>query len=155
MARSKKNLVNKGYSPPLKVEEYRAQVSGWVEQIKHSNTTRVEMFKSVIATGQTAINSAILINGGASVATLALIGNVVNEQTTIAGKLACALTMFAYGVLSPVVAAGTTYFAQFLYSYQKTMSGRIFHGISICLVIASYVLFCLGIFSARKAFPFN
>ncbi|MGR3219179.1 MAG: hypothetical protein ACUZ8H_05085 [Candidatus Anammoxibacter sp.] len=39
----------------------------------------VEMFKSVISYGATALKSAILINGGAAVALLAFIGNIWNK----------------------------------------------------------------------------
>ena len=75
-----------------------------------------ENFKSVILTGQSALKSAILINGGAAVALLAFIGHVWKPDylRTASINLVGSLQWFVFGVLSAAIAAGGTYAAQFI-----------------------------------------
>ena len=58
------------------IEHYKAQLAAWVEKQKEVSAINVEGFKSVILAGQSALRSALLVNGGAAVALLAFIGKL-------------------------------------------------------------------------------
>jgi hypothetical protein len=114
----------------------------------------LEMFKSVIMAGQTALKTSFLINGGAAVALLAFIGNIWNKtQTIIVIKtLANSLVIFSAGVLFVAIATGTTYLTQNFYAYKWNKTGAIVNIVSILCVIMSYLTFILGIIYMYKAF---
>ena len=109
----------------------------------------IELFKAVILSGQAALKSAILINGGAAVALLAFIGSVFKSSpnSVVITKLSCAMVYFVIGVLSGAVASGTAYISQFFYAYGKKCRcwGHIINGFTWFLVIVSYISFLLGI----------
>ncbi len=54
----------------VEIERYRANLQNWVESNKHQHEQRLELFRSVITSVQSAIKSSFLLNGGASVALL-------------------------------------------------------------------------------------
>lgn len=113
-----------------------------------------EMFKSVIIAGQAALKSAILINGGATVALLAFIGNIfeVSQNSEVVTKLSYAMFCFAIGVLSGAIASSVVYMAQFVGAYKKLCLGHILNGFSWVLVILSYILFFIGVILTVKVF---
>ncbi len=133
--------------------QYRANHESTIEHYKAINASNLEHFKTVISSGQTALKSAILINGGGSVALLTFIGKIISNGPIMnhASELPLSLICFVLGVLSAAVASGTTYLAQS--SFQtKEIVGRIFNGTSIALVLFSYFLFFTGAFVAFSAF---
>ncbi len=113
-----------------------------------------DMFHSVIATGQTALKSALLINGGAAVALLAFIGNVWVKGTSQAAvnSLTSSIASFSFGVLLAAIASGTTYLTQYGHHHKWGKLAVAFHVITVALVLASYVLFALGTYNAYSAF---
>lgn len=62
------------------IEHYKAQLAAWVEKQKEASAINVEGFKSVILAGQSALRSALLVNGGAAVALLAFIGKLSTDS---------------------------------------------------------------------------
>ena len=109
--------------------------------------------KSVIDIGQAALKSAILINGGASVALLAFMGHIWNSSLcqNMLPVLPASLLRFLIGVLAAAVASGTTYLS--MYSYGLFLmnnkkiwknAGDIINILTILLVVFSYLLFILG-----------
>jgi hypothetical protein len=75
----------------------------------------LETFKVVIASGQNALRAAMLVNGGAAVALLALLGNIVTKTESdrvLKGPLPVALLFFGLGVFMSAVASALVYFAQ-------------------------------------------
>jgi hypothetical protein len=125
-----------------------------LEWYKAQSQADVEMFKSVIQAGQTALRTSFLVNGGAAVALLAFIGNVwAQTQTLVVAKaLTLSLSLFSAGVLIGAVATGTTYISQAFFARAWEKTGYGFQFLTIALVIAAYSVFGGGIWFARKAF---
>jgi len=129
------------------MEAYRADLSAWVSARQQRHEYNLEMLRSVITVGQSALKSALLINGGAAAALLAFIGSVWSSSNAAAAlpSISCAMIYYVYGVLSAAVAAGATYFSQAGYGGEfgkLSMSiGRIGHVLAILGVLISYILF--------------
>jgi hypothetical protein len=70
---------------------------------------RTEIFRSLMTAAHTAVRTALIINGGAAVATLAFVGSLVQHGASVFW-LGPALGCFAGGVLCAGLAAGFTYF---------------------------------------------
>lgn len=90
-------------------------------QVRIANVDRLEegqrlMLKSAIEIGQNALKYVMLINGGAGVAMLAFVGNILSKGFTINCFLTWSLTSFAAGVLTAAVSSGAAYFSQCYYS---------------------------------------
>jgi hypothetical protein len=124
---------------------YRATVDG-----------ETEMFRSVIETAKATLNTSILVNGGASVALLALLGNLVGRPQPISPALQqgliVSLAFFAAGVLSGAIATSSTYLSQFCYHNEYRRTGIAFHSLTVVLVLSTYVTFALGLSNAYYAF---
>ena len=133
--------------------QYRANHESTIEHYKAINASNLEHFKTVISSGQTALKSAILINGGGSVALLTFIGKIISNGPIMnhASELPLSLFCFVLGVLSAAVASGATYLAQSSFQTKKNV-GHIFNGTAIALVLFSYFLFFKGAFVAFSAF---
>lgn len=108
----------------------------------------LENFRSVILSGQAALKSMFLINGGAAVAILALVGHLSTSEISAAkvDKFAGPLCLFAVGLVFTTTAAGFTYLAQRAYS--KRGKGRR-HGdrlnnMIVLLSIGSLLAFIVG-----------
>ena len=78
----------------------------------------VEGLKASIQSGQAALKSVILINGVASVAILAFIGNLATSEKSKAliPILSCSLAYFVFGTLVAAMASGGAYLSQAAYS---------------------------------------
>ena len=113
-------------------EQSVPQVSQWralknasqIAVADRKSAVDLEMFKSVLEAGRAAVASALLVNGGASVAILAFLANVAikSEAVVRAPAMAGALMWFASGVLAAAVASGITYVTQLLYSRTDSAS---------------------------------
>ena len=81
-------------------------------QVRTQEHTEFNRF--AIETGQSALRSAMLINGGAAVAVLAFVGTAWGSgmPPEIFTQIAKALGSFAFGVLSAAFGAGTAYLVQ-------------------------------------------
>ncbi|SRR6266852_2927538 len=82
----------------------------------------LESFKTAIDSGKNALQTAILINGGAAVALLAFLGNILTKDTpsraSLKFPLSAALLCFGLGVLASALAAAFVYFAQSAHARQ-------------------------------------
>jgi len=132
------------------MEKYRADHKEWLSSVQQQHENSLEMLRSTITVGQSALKSALLINGGASVALLAFIGTVwsSNGAEPVVGCLAEAMLHYVAGVLSAAVAAGATYFSQAGYAggfgAASKATGRVGHVLAILGVLAAYILFGRG-----------
>ena len=127
--------------------QYNAEVIG-----------NLEMFKSVISTGQNALKSVILINGGAAVALLAFIGSIWDKSTNdIVIKILLLISMagFVFGTFLGGVSASFTYLTQHLYSKQKHRKAVVLGMICDILVFISYAVFVIASIFAFCAFWFQ
>jgi hypothetical protein len=125
--------------------------------LAHYNAQQVfanELFKSVITSGQAALKSAILVNGGGAVALLAFIGNIWSKNTGAAAvqALTCSIALFSFGVLGAAVATSFTYLTQLSYGHNWKKTAVTFHVASVLAVIVAYVLFGCGAYEAYIAF---
>jgi hypothetical protein len=128
----------------------------WKVSAPLQNANSVEMFKSVIEAGQTALKSATLINGAAAIALLAFLGNLLTK--TVPGGVAFpipainyAMFVFVCGVGFAGIATGIRYLAQFAYSSNWYRLGHTLNLISNVLAAASFCAFFWGGYKAYMA----
>ena len=148
-------------------EQYRDQkFQGKIAEYESTWETNLEGFRASIQAGQAALKSAILINGGASVAILAFIGNLATSENSKAliPILSCSLAYFVFGTLVAAMASGGAYLSQAAYSKvnqeEETAEaterwekrGKVFQYTTIIFVIVSYILFGLGALLTYKTF---
>jgi hypothetical protein len=132
------------------IEKYKADLSVWIAGRQHSRAYSLEMLRSIIAVGQTALTISLLINGGAAVALLAFVGGVCSRGANdiLLRSLAFALLLYVTGVLAAAVATGATYFSQAGYAGEfgkgSRVVGRVGHALAILGVISAYILFGFG-----------
>lgn len=147
--------------PEAKLEHYKAQLNAWVSSYQQVHEWNLEMLRAVITTGQSALKSALLINGAAAVALLAFIGNIWSSSKnpqTIAG-IPSAMIYYVIGVLVTAVAAGFTYLSQAGYGKEFGKASRIIgvsgHIGAVSCVVASYILFGYASLVAYRVFVSN
>ncbi len=129
------------------LENYKSQLAKNVEHYRGVNAFNIEMLRATISTGQSALKSAMLVNGGAAVAVLAFLGNAWAKDIPkhVLTEAAYGLSLFVWGVLAAASAAGATYLSQAGYGGEfgkgsKTIGG-VGRGLAILLVVSSYILF--------------
>ena len=129
-------------------EQRKMEHAGTLAQYDAENAQDRELFKAVITAGQSALKSAILINGGAAVALLAVIGGTLNtmHEKALMAWLLVSVILLVLGVLVAAIAAGLTYLAQRVYHLKddNNRSGDAINNAVITLVVISYVLFAIG-----------
>jgi hypothetical protein len=129
------------------MEAYRAELSAWVSSRQQDHEHNLEMLRATITTGQSALKSALLINGGAAAALLAFIGSAWSSNTIAEAlpDISAALLLYVFGVLAAAVAAGATYLSQAGYGNEFGKASRcvgyIGHVLAVVGVLASYILF--------------
>lgn len=140
---------------PVEIERFRAHLQNWVETNKRQHEQQLEMFRSVITSGQGAIKSSFLLNGGAAVALLAFIGHLAQFNITKVVIFAPSLLPFSLGVLAIAITSGFTYLSQWLYASphpRARKAGFICNILCILLGLGSYGLFTWGLFSTYRLF---
>ena len=122
-------------------------------RLQHESS--LEMFRSVIESGKTALKTCILVNGGAAIALLAFIGNIFSKSqvnNSVPQGLANALLDFSGGVWLGALSSGLTYLSQGGYHRNCPKMARVFNSIGISFVAIAYILFGVGVFAAYHAF---
>ena len=118
------------------------------------------MFKSVVEAGINALKSSMIINGGAAIALLAFIGNILKEpKASSVISVSCigyALLIFVLGTGFGGTATGSRYLSQFFYSkaLEKMLTGKeksfslyighIINFLTVTLGILSFAAFFYG-----------
>ena len=130
----------------------------YAARLNNENNSKLEMFKTVITYGKMTLNSAMLINGGAAVAILALMGNIwgkVSDPLSFHHLIKSA-SMFAFGVLTAAIAVGFSYLTQLLYTisisdlrYDK--ASKFVHGVTMIIAVIAFVFFGFGVYHANEA----
>jgi hypothetical protein len=152
------SVIEKGQATGSKPIEfdlafYNAKATANLAEYKANRANDLEMLRSVILTGQNALKSSMLINGGAAVALLAFISHIWDKTLamgTIEG-LTEALLFFVGGVLLSSVASGTTYLTQAFYEEEWWKTGSRINYITVLLIISAYVIFGFGGYEAYFA----
>ncbi len=129
-----------------------------------------DLFKSVLSFADSALKSAAILNGGAALAMMALIGGVVTSKVSVK-PIVDAMTAFGGGLLLATLATGASYVTQYLYqvshhkfeltwehpyvveteaSKRESRNGIVWHVLALVLVISSYGAFVVGGFSVRS-----
>ena len=117
----------------------------------------VEMIRATLGFSHLAIKSAILVNGGAAVASLAFAGSLLQSGQSLDGVPGI-LTCFWIGVLAGAIAAGAAHVSQRCYARASESrsrrdndlerkwkrKGHVFLWPTIGLVISCYVMFLVG-----------
>lgn len=136
----------------IEIEQYKAQLSAWVEGQKSGHSLDLEMFKSVIAAGQGAIKTIFAMNSGAAVALLAFTSHLARFQPDQVPTFAWTLMPFTTGVFLAGLISGTTYLSQWLYGGGWEKSGFVLNIAAIVLGLAAYGAFVWGMCSAIDVF---
>ena len=134
---------------PIKIQhDFSLAQYGWQKD------SSLEMFRSVITTGQSALKASMLLNGGAAVALLAFIGHAAESTVTkiMVSALALPLFIFVTGALVAAVATGGTYLSQSLYHHKQTRCGTCVNILNVVFVALSYILFCWASYGAYLVF---
>jgi len=119
------------------------------------NNARLEHYKTVNASGDVALKSAILINGGAAVALLAFLGNISKEDAlsrAVTQQIPLPMLCFSVGVLFAAIATGMKYLAMRNAGDGESCRFKVYNNISISLVALSYAGFLFGGVLACRAF---
>ena len=139
--------------------QHTRQLEQWKAQLAASSATSVEMFKAVIESGQTALKSSIVINGGAAAALLALLAeglksNGAGQWGALLSPLGTAWLMFMLGLGCAGIATAFRYLSQALYSNSLSLGehtdgkwyrfGNLVRNIAATLGFLSYGLFFAG-----------
>lgn len=151
-------------APTMGAEEAKRRTTLDIERWKLENAFDVEMFKAVIEAGQTALKSALLINGGAAAALLAFLGNLLTKSSppnngTIVTGIGFAMMIFVCSLGAAGVASGFRYLSQFCYSNRHgdcadswIAGGHVMNFISVVLAVGSFGGFFWGGYTAYRSF---
>jgi hypothetical protein len=124
----------------LTLAQYNAEWETSLAQFNAEHELGLEHAKVASQAGHFALKSAILINGGASVALLAFLDKLW-ESTTVHKALVMdmplVLILFVMGVLSSAIAAGLNYLAACFGRQETEVRFHIFNGLTIAFVIGT------------------
>jgi len=141
--------------PQAELERFKANLQNWIESNKQAHEGQLEMFRSVITSGQGAIKSSFWLNGGAAVAVLAFVGHLAQFAAAKVPVFAACLVPFACGVLAIAVTSGSTYLSQWFYASTRSWGQRVGFWLNILCIafgLASYACFIWGLFRTYQAF---
>jgi hypothetical protein len=115
---------------------------------------QLEMFKATLETGQTALKSLTLINGGAALALLTFIGTIVtkepdSELITVATLYGPMMT-FVAGLGLAGLASAARYISQDLYNVSQCW-GHIFKALAVASGVMSLIAFGYGSYWSGEA----
>ncbi len=132
-------------APKLSAQEFEKQKA--LLPLQHNR--QMEQFKAVTEAGQTALKTAIAVNGGAAAALLAFLGSLAAKQlpagtVSSTGKVALAMLVFVGGVLFASLALGARYFTQLTDAWGRTKLAARFNNTSALLGLASLLAFSVG-----------
>ncbi len=152
-----KDVENDSYDRSLNHEaelaKFKAENDRKIAYLNNQTANSLEMFRSVITAGQSALKSSMVINGGAAAALLAFTGKVWETQISelVAGSLTSSILVFCLGVLCAALAAGTTYLSQLAFASDWVKVGHAVNCFNILAVLSSYGLFGFGSYMAANS----
>jgi hypothetical protein len=148
----------------LRAVEQEAPLDSEIRKLEHESNLAyyraqrehaIEMLRGVVESAKIALTTSILVNGGATVALLAFLGNLLVKSAgpvPMQAPLVVAIMFFSGGVLVAAMATGSTYVTNYCYMQDWKRSGIGFHVFTVALVIGAYVAFTGGLVAAYHAF---
>lgn len=138
------------------LSQFRHDFEVWKVQAPINSAHGIEMFKSVIEAGQTALRSATIINGGAAAALLAFLGNLLTKEAPHGvsfpiSEINHAMLVFVIGVGLAGLATGVRYLTQLSYSLDHRKIGNWLNLFSNLLATGSFGAFFGGGYMAFLA----
>ena len=106
----------------------------------------LEQFRTVVANGRNALKFGVLVNGGAAVALLAFLGNLVSKSPVqpFAPEFAWPLACFTFGVFSGMFDHGLLYLVQYTFHHGNERLGRFLNFLCNCVAVVVYLSFAAG-----------
>jgi hypothetical protein len=141
-------------------QEYRnREHAGMLADFAARNEHGIEMLKAVLEAGKSALHALLIINGGAVVAMLGVMSNLVGKSggAALARYLALPLLQFGIGVLLGAIGFAFRYLSQASYSNSSSSGDRSdlvgdwLRYAAILSAIAGYVLFGFAVGNAYNA----
>ncbi|MDY6948308.1 MAG: hypothetical protein SXG53_21595 [Pseudomonadota bacterium] len=137
-------------------EYRRQQYEGKLAEYAADNDKQLEMLRAVLESGKSALQSLLIINGGAVVALMGVMANLAGKPdgATLARYLALPLLEFGLGVLCGSVGFAFRYFSQACYSEGGENYEKIGDRLRIAAIISGisgFILFGLGVVNSYHA----
>ena len=141
-------------------QEYRKREhEGMLAHYAAKNQRSIEMLKAVLEAGKTALQSLLVINGGAAVALLGVFSGLAGREggAALARYLALPLLQFGFGVLVAALGFAFRYFSQACYSESSAEKGNcekfgdVFRYAAIGSALCGYMLFGFAVVNAYHA----
>lgn len=121
----------------------------YIEQLRSKNESDLEMFRTVISYGQSALKYGVLLCGTAAIAILTFIGNIVDKHPEWLKPSVQSLAYFTSGAFSIGICVFMTYLTQYFYYNNYNKTGNILcyatwllGGAVIALSVCGMVVFC-------------
>ena len=96
----------------------------YLEQLRSQNESDLEMFRTVISYGQSALKYGVLLCGTAAIAILTFIGNIVDKHPEWLNPSVDSLAYFASGAFAIGICVFMTYLTQYYYSQGHNKVGN-------------------------------
>ena len=140
------------------LERYKAQLAAWAE-IQNQDAAMVPAMGSLLGGfAQIGLRSLFLVNGGALVAVLALLGNIWGKAgaADLASRMQPSAKELTAGLICAFFATGFAYFSQLLFTEFRYMSlgwrwAQKMRVVCIVLCLLSLGLFAYGVSSGISA----
>lgn len=147
----------------IELSENANQLSNEIKLVNHSAYINwdTSLFHATIDAGKSALNSIIIINGGAVIALMSVMSSLVDggKGDNLASSLAISLLLFGIGVLAGSVGFCSRYISQafFTHDHRQPECGyktraNIFLALSVLSALTGLVIFGVGVFGAFEAF---
>lgn len=123
--------------------------------LQNRHEIKLEKFRTIIDTGQNAIRSSFLLNGGGVIALLAFITHLAEFRAEKVPEFADCLLPFALGVFAVTMTSCFTYLTQWSYGHDEPWGLRAGYRFRIFVIlfgIGSYLLFIYGVLLTYWAF---
>ncbi len=130
------------------------RLAQYQHELEHVRVMSLELYKSTGASGQAAMQAALLINGAAATALLAFAGHLLSMSPPPIriSAVASPMRLFVFGVGFAAVAFGLTYLTQYLAMLRprKPRASTICNILAIAFVVFSYVAFFVAAWNTGK-----
>lgn len=124
----------------------KTRLEEWKTLAQFEHAGKLEMFRSVIESGQTALKTLVTINGGAAAALLAFLSNLVSQQPNpiLQAHIGKAMLIFVLGIAFGGAATASRYLTQWLGGGGWLKTGKAFNLLAIAFGLGSLSAFCMG-----------